>query len=324
VQGNPGDTTTSGEVQNTKAKPRKKKAKVVLPQRKMGANSIKDRVPVKSRLVAVEGKDLLTEPITLTQNSMQPFRSIPNPDDVMPHDQIAPNIREAIITNYGEEFFRNKTWTVGIIRKLTRAISTPRENLTGALAQICGPKCAYKDLCPHDIVGRAPIGDRCPQEMALISLLYNEYMSSVSDRLRTDVQSLKEDIITHNLVMGLVEADIVSMRLDGTIASEGFISLAPAVVNETTGELYTKEEEAVAVRIKERVYRRRDQLYRQLLATPEMAEKYRRKEGADPLAKTASLLSRLEQLVTKVESKQITDGEVIGDSNVADRIPQTE
>ena len=195
---------------------------------------------------------------------------------------------------------------------------TPRQSVTNTLAQICGPNCQYKDNCPHDIVGMAPVGERCPQEQALIKILYEEHARAVSERLQTDVESLKEDIISHNLIMGLVEADITSMRLDGSIAKDGFITDVPTVVNEETGEVHYKEEEAVAVRIKERVYKRRDQIYRQLLATPEMAEKYKRKDEIDQLARTAGLVERLESLIAKAETNHITNAEVI-DNDVSDQ-----
>jgi len=299
------------EEQNSK--PKKKsptKAKTEKRVVHKRANS-KERRPSKSKVKEIEELDLLTDPMTLEIQSQTPVAFVKDPDQEVPVERIPEHLRDAIIQNYGEEFLREKTWTLRILKKLNMAIGNPRENVNNTLAQICGPNCQYKDTCPHDIVGRAPVGERCPQERGLIKLLYHEYMVAVSDRLHSDVEELKHDIISHNLVMGLVEADITSMRLDGSIAKDGFISEVPTVVNEDTGEVHYREEEAVAVRIKERVYKRRDQIYRQLLATPEMAEKYKKRDTQDALAKTANLVERLEGLVGKVEQRQITDAEVV-------------
>ena len=164
------------------------------------------------------------------------------------------------------------------------------------------------------------MGERCPIESKMVTMLYDEYVDSVSERLGTEPERLKEDIIPHNLIMGLIEADLLSMRADGTLAAEGFSTQVPTVVNEETGEVYYKEEEAISIRIKERVRRQRDQIYRQLLATPEMAEKYKKKAGQDALARTAALVDRLEKVVSGVENRTVVDAEIVEDNGSDDEI----
>jgi hypothetical protein len=142
-------------------------------------------------------------------------------------------------------------------------------------------------------------------------------MKAVSDILGVEKEDLMQDIISHNFVIELVETEIVSKRLDGKIANEGLFSDVPTIVNEKTGKVYYTEVESAALRIKDRIHKRRDQIYRQLLATPEMAEKYKRKEQKDTAAKTAELVQKLEHTLHILEKKHITQAEVV-DSNVDD------
>lgn len=147
----------------------------------------------------------------------------------------------------------------------------------------------------------------CPIEINVASRIYESYVEAVSERLKIEPTEIKSDIILHNLVNGIVEADMVEARLNGAIAEGGFTTDVPVVVNEQTGEVFTKEEESIAVKIKERIAKRKDQLFRQLLATPEMAEKYKRKGHDDNLARSAKILDKLEKIVGLSGVKKIKD-----------------
>jgi len=264
-----------------------------------------------SHVPSIRDASITDEVITLNLTSETPVCLVEDPDRIVPHYDIPKYIKDNIVFHYGEEFFNSTPWKYSVVKRLSRAITSPRNTLANAIIQVCGPKCQNKDNCPFDIIGRAPIGTRCPVEARMVSLLYDEYVQSVSERLGTEPDRLKEDIIPHNLIMGLVEADLVSMRLDGSISTDGFTTEVPTAVNETTGDVYYKDEESVPVRIKERVRRQRDQIYRQLLATPEMAEKYKKKAGQDALARTAALVDRLDKIVSGVEKRVIKDAEVV-------------
>lgn len=266
--------------------------------------------PSTSKVAEVR-TDVLTEPITVELDPTKPVSFMENPDALVPHERIPVNLRTAIVETYGEAFFNEKEWTIGVLTRLARAISHPRENITHAVAQICGPNCTLKDGCPYDIVGRAPIGERCPLELKIAGRLYDEYVKAVSDRLRLDAEEIKTDIVLHNIINGIVESDIIEMRLNGSIAEDGFTTEVPTVVNENTGEVYYKDEEAIPVKIKERITRRRDMLFRQLLATPEMAAKYKNKSSQDAVARSAKLLDRMERVVAALEDGSIKDAELI-------------
>jgi len=267
----------------------------------------------KSKLKMITEASPLEDPITVSIESDAPVSFLKDPEEVVSHDEIPEQLKSAIVNTYGEEFFNTTKWTRGKLRRLYKAIVKPRENLTNTIAQICSPSCMQKDRCPYDIVGRAPVGERCPIELQIARISYDEYVKAVAIRLNIAENDVRQDIILHNLISGLVESDMIEARLNAQIAKNGLFTDVPVVVNQQTGEVYMKEDEAVAVRIKERISRRKDQLYRQLLATPEMEERYRRKTTDDSSQRAADALERLIAIVEEKkrlaeENKKLSDG----------------
>jgi len=255
--------------------------------------SANDLRPQESKVKEVRDLAINEDSITVDVESDSPVSFLDNPEEIIPHDKIPHRIATAIIETYGETYFRSRDWDRSTLKRLHKAITHPRENLTNTIAQICSPDCPLKDRCPHDIVGRAPVGERCPIELKMAQWTYEEYVVAVSERLQRDPDEIKEDIILHNLISGLVESDMIENRLNGFIAHDGFITDVATVVNEETGQVYYKQEESAIVRIKERVSKRKDQLYRQLLATPEMAERYKKSDKENAYAKAAEALDKL-------------------------------
>ena len=150
----------------------------------------------------------------------------------------------------------------------------------------------------------------CPVELNLAKMLTKEYIIAVSERLQKDLKDLNEDIIYHNLIKGLVESDIVENRLNSSIANNGLISEEPAAINQQTGEVYYKDEESVYLRIKDKVLSRKDKLYRQLLATPEMIAKYKNKSESDKIAQMVDVIDRISKIADDLEPS-IKDGEIV-------------
>ena len=256
--------------------------------------------------------DVLTDPVTVDLDRANPVSFMENPDELIEHKDIPENVKTSIVQTYGEKFFLTTDCTIGQITKLARIIAHPRENITNTVAQVCSPDCAMTDMCPYDVAGKPPIGERCPIEIRTSREHYREYVIAVADRLNITEEQIESDIVVHNIIWGIVESDMIELRLNGIIAEGGLLVEVPAVVNTETGQVYNKEEESAAMRIKERIAKRRDQLLRQLLATPEMAAKYRRKGEQDNVARGAKLLDRLEKAVSRVELDSIKDAEVTG------------
>lgn len=266
-----------------------------VPRRRVQKEKQTNLSSIEKPIATDPGEDLITVAI----ESDAPVSFLENPDEVIPPGKIPERLRKAILETYGERVLNETVWTRKRLRQLHKAIVRPRENLTNTIAQICSPTCSQKDTCPYDIIGKAPAGERCPIELKIAELSYQEYVRAVAVRLNLSEQDVVNDIILHNLISGLVESDMVEARLNARISREGFTTEVPVVVNQQTGEVYFREDESVAVRIKERVARRKDQLYRQLLATPEMEERYKRKEGLNSMQQAAVALEQLIQIVSE-------------------------
>ena len=155
-----------------------------------------------------------------------------------------------------------------------------------------------------------PVGERCPIEIRNSRILLKHYMEALADRLGADVVDLQNDMITYNLVVGIVEADIVTNRLNSIIAKDGLVQEDPAALDPNTGRMWYKDEESVAVKMKDRINKRKDSLFEQLIATPEMQAKYRKSKGDDAVAKLADIISRIEDKIDSWQGDPI-EAEVI-------------
>lgn len=264
----------------------------------------------KPRVKSIDNRPFTEEAITVDFNSNNVVRVLDNPDEVVPHNEIPEKLRKAIIAMSGEEYFYNTEWNRARLKRLSRALSHPKENVIHAIAQVCGPNCTSIDLCPYDAIGKAPVGDRCPVEYNLAMLLLEEYLKAISERLGTTTDELRNDMIVYNMIMGIVEADIVNYRLNGLIASTGLTQEDPTIIDSEVGTVYYKTEESVAMRIKERVNKRKDTLFEQLIATPEMEAKYRNRKTTDAFSKIFNALDKLDKLF---DETKVIDGEIVED-----------
>ena len=117
-----------------------------------------------------------------------------------------------------------------------------------------------------------------------------EYVIAISDRLdlNDDYEDMASaDIITRNLMMDLIEADILELRASGIVSKEGMIHEI-RVVSPATGVIETRYEMHAGFHIKELIKKRRDIVYKQLLATPEMRMRYKKKDMSTDSAKNVS------------------------------------
>ena len=274
------------------------------------ASALEGRASV-SRVKAISGTDAFSDPITMEIESDRPVAFVPNPNEVVPHERVPERIRNAIIADMGEEFFTGRTWTIGTLKRLSQSLTHPRENLTNTIAIVCNAQCPLMDTCPYDIMGTAPVGERCPREKQLGKDIYNGYVESVSTRLNIDADELKKDLVYHNLINALVEVDLVRARLQSHIAAKGEIVEVVTTTNQQTGEAYSTDVESPYVKMLDRYDAKRDRLLRQLLATPEMAEKYRRKNTQDIHAKQIEMLERFEKFLNSEMLPKAIEADVI-------------
>jgi len=277
----------------------------------MAKASASKLIPQTSKVREIKNISSFVDPMTLDIGGDRPINTMDNPMDIIPHESIPTQLKASIIEMCGERIFLETEWTRHRLAKLSRAITHPRENVVNSLAQICGPMCPFKDICPYDITAIAPIGERCPVEIRNSKILLREYLVALGDRLSVEPEDLENDMITFNMVMGIVEADIVTNRLNSILAEKGLIQEDPAAIDSNTSKVYFRDEEAVASRIKERVSKRKDTLFEQLIATPEMQAKYRNKKGNDTIQKMNDIISKIEKFIN-IEDDDVIDAEIVG------------
>jgi len=147
----------------------------------------------------------------------------------------------------------------------------------------CGPKCPIAATCPLQQIEKAPMGQRCPMEMALMGTWKAQYEGSL--------EADWNDKVERQAVMDLVEADILSARANGIIAVEGFIMENAIGISEATGEPIFRKEKHVALEVKDMIHRRKERLLKSLILTREMKKKLGM-GGGDPSKKEAELLER--------------------------------
>ncbi len=169
-----------------------------------------------------------------------------------------------------------------------------------SLPMVClGPKCMMRENCPLQAIGKAPVGQMCPIEMALMSTWKAQYESSLGADWN--------DKVERQAVMDLVEADILSARANSIIAVEGFIMENAIGVSEETGEAIMRKEKHVALDVKDMVHKRKERLLKSLVMTREMKKKLGI-GGGDPSRKEADILERARK---SRERERVQNAEVI-------------
>lgn len=236
-------------------------------------------------------------------SSDRPSRYLKNPDEIIEHDDIPEEIKRAVVEACGLHVFEETEWTRLKVKKLYNSMTHPRENMTNSVAMICSPDCYYKEECPYDIIGQPPLGERCIKELSESKILYEDYVRAIANRQEEEPENIRKDMIFHNLITNLVEVDITINRLRTIIANNGNADEFVNTINQETGETYNKREEIVESKILERYDKKRNELLKQLLLTPEMMVKYDGKSNRDHQKSHIDILNRLEKVMKSIEHK---------------------
>ncbi len=275
-----------------------------------------------SRVKSIAGRSLLDEALPMTEIDEgrkgmyldRPLALLPDGSEPIDHDDIPQYIREAIIADYGEDYFLGRRWNRGTIRKLEQVISRPRENLTHVVAMVCSgeDRCPFTDQCPYSIIGRIPIGDRCVLETTRARKLFESNLVALSDRLNVSTDDLRTDVIYSNMVWELVECELVKTRVMSSLAKKGELGTTVLAIWQETGEIHEGEVESPLIRIYEKYSARQDKIRQQLIATPEMAAKFKNKKANQDLHdRQLELLEKFEKVISSVKVSGAVDAEVI-------------
>lgn len=178
-----------------------------------------------------------------------------------------------------------------------------------ALPMICkGPKCPIAKSCMLEAIGKAPIGSKCPIELAMINKWKDDYVASLG--------ATWEDKIERQAIMDLVESEVFRHRANGILAAEDFIMENAIGVNPDTGEPILSKQKHIALEVADQLSRRQERLLKSLIATREMKEKLGKGQG-DQSKKEADLVQRMKNAMAK-ERGEVIDAKVVKESGEDD------
>lgn len=273
-------------------------------------------VPARPKIKSLSDMSFLDEAPLLTPQDEgrqgmyldRPVSFMEDGDDPVAPENVPARIRNAVVADYGERFFLEHNWTKRKVRRLEQVMGRPRENITNVVAMICAgaERCPFVDICPYDIIGKIPLGERCPNEMEKAHTLFETNLVALSDRLNVSTDDLRTDTIYSNMVWELVECELVKLRVMASMAKRGELGETVAAIWQETGEVHMEEVESPLIRIYERYSARQDKIRQQLIATPEMAAKFKNKKADQDLhARQLDAIEKLERLVSGMKENII-------------------
>lgn len=212
------------------------------------------------------------------------------------------------------DYFKHNELTPNELNKLDQLIKRSNLGIQAGVIQTCSRDCESHDSCPLAILKRAPYGNICPVEVDLYNRHFDEYKEAVKSRIKAtrgdnDAEEIEHDRIMLTLIGELVEADILEMRANAMIATEGIVENVPVFATDAGPEF--RLDEHTALRIKEKIKKRRDVNFRQLLATPEMVARSRisakSETDSERISKTRQ---RAHELIRKKQQEAYGEEEV--------------
>lgn len=198
------------------------------------------------------------------------------------------------------------------IRRLKQGITRLNLGVHATIIQTCSTKCPSHDRCPLVVIGQAPYNEDCPIEMELFQTHMAQYRQAVMEHAKSTSSEvdIDNDKVIQTLLGEIVESDIIEFRANAMIADLGLVEEIPVLVTEVGG-VYTREDENVALKIKDRAKKVRDKNLKQLLATPEMIQRMKGRQ------RTAEPLERAEETRKKVDA--IIEAQIVDSSDEFDK-----
>lgn len=133
---------------------------------------------------------------------------------------------------------------------LAVAMNKTKHGLYASIPMLCkAERCPYADVCPLVDMGKAPEGERCPLEIAMILKRYEEY----SNEFGID----EKNIVDMSLVKDLIDYDIQLFRAENKIAVQGdFVEDVVVTITEG-GEAITNPQLSKATEYKDKIMNKR-------------------------------------------------------------------
>lgn len=174
-----------------------------------------------------------------------------------------------------------------------------KHGLYASIPMLCkAEECPYATVCPLVDMGKAPKGERCPLEIAMILSKYEKY----SDEFNID----ESNVVDMGLVKDLIDYDIQAFRAENKIAVQGdFVEDVVVTVTEG-GEVITNPQLSKATEYKDKIMNKRFKILELMNSTRKDKAGDKLSISLDPSSYASQLMS---QIAADMKPGQIIDAD---------------
>lgn len=179
---------------------------------------------------------------------------------------------------------------------LATRMNKTKHALYASVPMLCrGEDCFYASVCPLMDMGKAPEGERCPLEIAMILKKYEEY----SEEFGID----DSNVVDMSLIKDLIDYDIQLFRAENKIAIQGdFVEDVTIAVNDK-GQEITAPQLSKATEYKDKIMGKRFKIL-------ELMNSTRKDKAGDKLTLTLDPSSYASELMSQIAG-DMKPGQVI-------------
>jgi len=176
-------------------------------------------------------------------------------------------------------------------------MSAVKHGLYASIPMLCkANECPYAAVCPLVADGEAPLGERCPIEIAMIITKYEDYA--------TEFQIDETNVVDMSLIKDLIDYDIQLMRAENKIAVQGdFVEDVVVSVSES-GQEITAPRLSQATEYKDKIMNKRFKILELMNSTRKDKAGDKMTISLDPSSYASQLMS---QIAGQVKPGQIID-----------------
>lgn len=192
--------------------------------------------------------------------------------------------------------------------QIAMAMSSTKHGLYASIPMLCkAEECPYAAVCPLVDMGKAPKGERCPLEIAMILRKYEEYGREfgIDDN----------NVVDMSLVKDLIDYDIQLFRAENKIAVQGdFVEDVVVTVTEG-GEAITAPQLSKATEYKDKIMTKRFKILELMNSTRKDKAGDKMTIQLDPSSYASQLMSQIAggmkpgQIIDMDDFDALEDGE---------------
>lgn len=170
--------------------------------------------------------------------------------------------------------------------QLAVGMAQTKHGLYASIPMLCkGEECPYAAVCPLVEMGKAPVGERCSLEIAMILKKYEEY----SQEFGID----ENNVVDMGLVKDLIDYDIQLFRAENKIAVQGdFVEDVVVTVTEG-GEAITAPQLSKATEYKDKIMTKRFKILELMNSTRKDKAGDKMTISLDPSSYASQLMSQI-------------------------------